>query len=704
MESNPPGNSSDFASLSPELEAIYSSAPIGLCVLDTQLRYVRINQVLADLNGFTIAEHLGRTVRELLPAIADAFEPLLREVLKTGEARLNVEVSGETAAQPGIVRTWNEHWLPIKNEAGEVIGINIVAEEVTERKQIEERYRIFNQASEVLSSSLDYALTLTRVTQLAVPVMADWCVVDITDEEGALHRLAITHADANKQNAAEALKQHFPVIKPDTRHTLMRVLETGKTWFDPAITEERFVSEARDADHLRLLRELGFKSEIVVPLAARGKLLGGLTFVYGHSNRRHTAADVELVEVLARRAALAIDNARLYRDARLARQEAEQAAMRIYLLQEITSALSQVRNLPGMVDILLNRAVPRLGAHLGAVLTLSEDGTALKLAGQTGLSPDGLEGYAQFPLNDRYPVTDAARTELPVWIESEAEYTAQYPHLIEAFRTLSRTQALAALPLFIKGEIGGVILFGFPQAHSFDHKERALFSAIADQCAQAIDRIGLSEKERELAVVQERQRLARELHDAVSQTLTGATVLAESAERIWKKDPARAFDIINQVIKLNHAAQAELRTLLWELRPEAILKSRQSDLLRQLVQIVNGRKGLRAELRFEGEDDVPLPESVHIALYRIAQESLNNVVKHSRATRVLVEFTQAEGIIRLRIVDDGRGFDTNQVFAGLGLGTMRERATSIHAALTITSQPSGGTKIELSWTNKAPAV
>lgn len=703
MNAEPSAHQPDFVSFPIELEAIYATAPIGLCVLDTQLRYVRINQVLADTHGLSIEDHLGRTVRDILPSLAGVFEVLVREILETGEARFNVEVSGESSAQPGVIRTWNEHWLPIKDETGRIAAINVVAEEITERKRIEERYRLFNQASEVLSSSLDYELTLTRVTQLAVPALADWCVVDITDDEGALHRLAITHADADKQRAAEALKQHYPVIRPDAEHTLMRVLRTGKTWFDPAITEERFVAQARDADHLRLLRELGFQSEIVVPLAARGKLLGGLTFVYGHSSRRHTAADVELIEVLARRAALAIDNARLYRDAQLARQEADQAATRIYLLQEITSALSHVRSLSELADVLLKSAVPLLGAHLGAVFHLSDDETALRLVGQSGISPELTQQYAQIPLNAWHPVTEVARTQQSVWIESEQEYAAKYPHMIETFRSLSHTQAFAALPLFVNGKIVGIITFGFPVTHAFEKKEQALFTAIADQCAQAIDRIGLAAKERHLIVFEERQRLARELHDAVSQTLTAATVMAESAERIWKKDQEKALGIVNQVARLNHVAQAELRTLLWELRPEAILKSKQSDLLRQLVQIVNGRKGLRAELICEGEDD-PLPESVHIALYRIAQESLNNVVKHSQATRVSVRLSQTDGAFTLQITDNGQGFDTSQIFAGLGLGTMRERATAIQAALTITSQPGAGTSIELSWTNKAAAV
>lgn len=120
-----------------EIETIYQSAPIGLNVLDTDLRFVRINQRLAEINGFTIEEHIGRTVRELLPNIADTAEELLRSILETGEPLLNVEIRGETPAQPGVERVWLERFLPLK-DGDHIIGINTVCEEITDRKRAEE--------------------------------------------------------------------------------------------------------------------------------------------------------------------------------------------------------------------------------------------------------------------------------------------------------------------------------------------------------------------------------------------------------------------------------------------------------------------------------------------------------------------------------------------------------------------------------------
>jgi PAS domain S-box-containing protein len=124
-----------------ELEAIYASAPIGLCVLDRRFRFVRINERLAEINGRPAAEHIGRTPHEVVPDLAGAAEEIFRQVLESGQPVLDVEISGSTPARPGVQRFWIEHWLPLKDPAGQVIGVNIVAEEITDRKKAEAALR-----------------------------------------------------------------------------------------------------------------------------------------------------------------------------------------------------------------------------------------------------------------------------------------------------------------------------------------------------------------------------------------------------------------------------------------------------------------------------------------------------------------------------------------------------------------------------------
>lgn len=124
-----------------EIETIYHSAPIGLGALDPELRFVRANQYLADANGLSIADHLGRNTFEVVPQLAQQLEPMFRQVLTTGEPVLNVEISGETSAQPGVQRTWLESWLPLKNSEGQITGINLVVQEITQRKQRDAKIR-----------------------------------------------------------------------------------------------------------------------------------------------------------------------------------------------------------------------------------------------------------------------------------------------------------------------------------------------------------------------------------------------------------------------------------------------------------------------------------------------------------------------------------------------------------------------------------
>ena len=138
-----------------EVEAIYAMIPTGLCVLDIDLRYVRINNRLAEINGLSVAEHLGKTVREVVPDLAEGAEVALRRVLATGEAVYDIELIGETLAQPGVKRTWIENWLPLTNDQGVIVGISIVAQEVTGRRQTEQALRESEERYTQLFNSLD---------------------------------------------------------------------------------------------------------------------------------------------------------------------------------------------------------------------------------------------------------------------------------------------------------------------------------------------------------------------------------------------------------------------------------------------------------------------------------------------------------------------------------------------------------------------
>jgi signal transduction histidine kinase/ligand-binding sensor domain-containing protein len=216
----------------------------------------------------------------------------------------------------------------------------------------------------------------------------------------------------------------------------------------------------------------------------------------------------------------------------------------------------------------------------------------------------------------------------------------------------------------------------------------------------------LRQSEMEKAVAAERSRLARELHDAVTQTLFSASLIAEALPETWERDREEGRQLLRELRQSNRGVLAEMRTLLLELRPASLLEADLGDLLRQLGEAVATREDLSVDVVVEGP--CVLPADVHVALYRIAQEALNNVVKHARADRVEIFLRctarppqgSDTGItsLELRVTDDGRGFDPSHVSPEhLGLGIMRERAESVGATFTVESQPGHGTTVAVFW-------
>ena len=310
-----------------ELQTIYASVPVGLAFVDKNLRFVSINETLAEFNGLPVDEHVGRTLGEVLPAeLAEKIEPIYRRVIEMGEPVTDQELRDDKYSLPGVMRDWLVSYHPVKDTEGEVLGVTALVQEITERNRAEEAQRrlaFLAETSEVLSSSLDYESTLASVSRLAVPHLADWCAVDMAAEgEEPIRRLAASHQDPQKVAWAHELQRRYPP-DPDEPGGVPYVLRTGRSEFYPDITEEMLEAGARDEAHLELLREVGFTSVIIVPMVARGRTLGAITLVSAESGRKYEEADLQLAEELGRRAALAVDNARLYEEMRGSRDELE---------------------------------------------------------------------------------------------------------------------------------------------------------------------------------------------------------------------------------------------------------------------------------------------------------------------------------------------------------------------------------------------
>lgn len=200
----------------------------------------------------------------------------------------------------------------------------------------------------------------------------------------------------------------------------------------------------------------------------------------------------------------------------------------------------------------------------------------------------------------------------------------------------------------------------------------------------------------EEAVASERSRLARDLHDAVSQTLFAASLIAEVLPDLWDIDEIKARKSSEELRQLTRGALAEMRTLLFELRPAALNQASLPDLIKQISESVIGRERLPIHLGLSGACEIPC--GVKVEIYRIIQEGLNNIIKYARATCVELTLRLEAGSVYLEIRDDGIGFDpVNVKPTSMGLRIMRERADSIQAYLQVNSRPGEGTTITLDW-------
>lgn len=261
---------------------------------------------------------------------------------------------------------------------------------------------------------------------------------------------------------------------------------------------------------------------------------------------------------------------------------------------------------------------------------------------------------------------------------------------------LDGVQSWMWIPLAIKGRIIGVIGLAHTERNFFDDHHTGLALIVANQAAIAMVNAELYENAQTLAALQERQRLARNLHDAVNQSLFSAGLIAEVLPRLWDQDPEEGRRSLEDLRRLTRGAQADMRLLLAELRPSTLTDAELGDLLRLLGNALTGRTSIPINVTVMGEGK--LPTKVQEALYRLCQEGLNNIAKHAGASQVDIWLKYEAGAVELHILDDGRGFDPEQALPGhYGLSMMRERATAVGAALTITSQPGSGAEIIIHW-------
>ena len=629
---------------------ILESISDAFYAVDEEWRFTYVNGKAEELWGRSREELLGKNVWEEFPEAVDAES--YRQIRRAMEEGVTTEF---------------ETVLPVRGAwlAGRAYpsreGLSVYFRDVTAQRRAEEAQRFLAEASAVLSSSLDYHETLASVARLAVPTLADWCAVDILEEDGKPRRLAVEHPDPEKVRLAYEVERRYPP-DPDAQGGLYRVLRTGEPELMAEIPEELLEQAARDERHREILEELDLRSYMVVPLVARGRTLGAISFVAAESGRKYGETDLRLAEELARRAALAVENARLYEEAQ------REISERRWAQEELRGSKDQLEAIlrgaaegitaqdPSGKVIYANEAAARL-TGFSSVQEVMVASSAELIAGYEILDERG----QPFPF-DKLPGRRALAGE-----EGAEE--------VIRFRILTtgeeRWATVKAMPIF--GERGTVLM--------------------AVNIMRDITESKRVEESLRRVTEAERKRIARDLHDGVLQDLS-YTAAAIGLTMLQADDTKLREQLQAAIDAVRRGAQG-LREVVNDLRLEDEEGRPFIEMVESLIRR-NRTMARSAEIRLRVGERVPSASlgETGMQVSRVIQESLTNARRHSGAGKISITLSVDGGYLVTEVSDDGRGFDP-ETPPGVGLASMRERAALSGGELEIRSRPGWGTSVRL---------
>ena len=408
--------------------------------------------------------------------------------------------------------------------------------DVTARKRAEETEQCLARASEVLGSSLDYEETLDQLAHVVVPSVADWCTVHLVADDGSLRVIAIAHADPAKAIWARELNERYPP-RADAATGAPNVVRTGQPEIHGEISDAMLIAGAVDDEHLRILRELGLESAMVVPLESGAETIGALSLVSAESGRRYSELDLPLVTELARRAVVAVEHARLHREALEAREASERSARVADRLFALTARLTGAVTLQAVADAVLTEATAAFGAARATISLVEDDGDTTRLLANVGYPADALRDWQSYSLRKTVAATrDAVTSRHGVFIESPDEIRARYPAAAPVVERMGNA-ATAVLPIPIDERVRGVLTLAWPNARPMPADEREFMELFAAQCGQALERARAFEAER---VARERTERLLQVTSALAAARSEAEVarvVVTNLEAVL--DPAR---------------------------------------------------------------------------------------------------------------------------------------------------------------------
>lgn len=696
-----------FPKLSQQLiESLFEKIPIGLAIFDPGLRLLYINPKWKSF----IAQYTYSNPDLVKPGtnyydVAPGTEPYFQDVF-------NRVLAGEVIREPalyantqGIESYWDVLLTPLE-EDGQIIGFLDAVTDVTDQIRVKEYLedQIFER-----TQSLVTLLQISRIFSsiLSMDELLTSVLVEmkrLVEYEGSA-LLKLDKGQLEVKATTGCLNQVFEIGDCfDVNNDLDQKLFSGS----------KPIRIADINDHspcAKAYRSRNYpgndciRSWMGLALKVQDRIIGELVLVH-HKPGFFEIVEDNYIHIFSSLAAIALENTYLYQLEQERRQESERRQKVAEGLRDILKALNSNKELEDLLHFIVEQAYKMMDADLSIRYHETEDQPLSTVTSQS--FPQDLfqvfSGYTvSNPLSELQ--TRLSKGEFVIDSDYKAEieqlrqshYDKNNPQVYEIMCSIAKHYACGLVtPLLVRGKLFGSLRFFYRTYREFDEETTRLAMMIAEQAALAIENSTLRKEVQLSAVSNERNRLARELHDSVTQTLFSTSLIAEVLPRLYEVNKPEAEKRLIEMRQLARGALAEMRTLLMELRPNAIVEANPRELLKHLMEAYTGRTGISIDYTEKIDPDTSLSGEQKLVIYRVAQEALNNIAKHATPSEVKILFHVEPFLVNLVIEDNGLGFDPNEIQPDhFGVGFMQERAEGIGAKIKIHSQPGEGTLVQL---------
>lgn len=656
----------------------------GMIVLDRVGRLVDINDAAQSILKLTFNRAAGLPLQEVLPGMP------LDWAKNTSDGPNSLEINLRVNGQERCYEVLSSPLLVNQNSRE---GHMILLHDITERKQAEDSLNRLNdelekrvehrtralaqrtaelEALASVSSALRRAVTLENMLQILLQeavkfISADAGLVLLLEDRQLI--TAGRYAFPGPFPVRSFLPIEFQEIRVTNGAGITDLLQTHPD------------EELQDGNPLAAFAE--FETVVLVPLYTTHHSLGSMLLCF-HAGDVFLDENREILTAISEIGSNAVQRVRVMGTLE---EMVRDRTRDLTTLYDISAATNEYLDLDLILDSVLNKTLQAMGSSVGMLHIEDENDGSLRLMQQAGLpswlettvrtitGPDSL--WERVYLTDQVLITHDFMGQTV--LNLDPEISKEDPHYV-------------GVPVHAKGRVVGVLSTFVEPGKNLSEENLNLLTTISDQIGTAVENARLRQQAEQAAVMEERQRLARELHDSVTQSLYSVLLFSEASRT---SSPERLNQYLDRIHETSQQALKEMRLLIYELRPLVLEQEGLVGALRHRLDAVERRAGLATRLNVQ--DRIELPPQVEESLYRITQEALNNVLRHANATQVDVNLSTDGSNIELEIRDNGKGFDPASVedCGGIGLVSMRERAEKLGADLMIQSQPGLGTTVRL---------